>query len=480
MEPIVAGLQALSRRVHDELSLFDYPTKDWVTPRHGPHGELVHNVVIVGGGQTGLAIAFGLARERISGVVVLDASAPGEEGPWVTFARMITLRTLKFLTGPDLGLPSLTFRAWHGAQYGKRSWEELVRIPKDEWMRYLVWFRDTLRLPVRNDVCLERIEPRGDLLALHLRTPAGTEIALTRKLVLATGIEGAGQRRVPGFVRDKLPRETWAHSSDAIDFSTLAGRRVAVIGGGASAFDNAATALEHGAASVEVFIRRPDLPVANSYRALESSGFWRNFGDMPDAHRWRFMRHLLSLPMPPPQDTLQRTLHHANVALHFASPVLDTECGAGGIRLRTPKAWHAADFLILGTGFAVDLHARPEFAGLAGHVASWGDRYTPPPEEADAAAARYPYVGRHFELLEKQPGSLPALRNVHLFNAGSLVSMGPVAGGLNGMPFGISRLIAGISHDLFRAELDSLFAEFASYDEPDAWEAVRAGGSGGG
>jgi len=480
MEPIVAGLQALSRRVHDELSLFDYPTKDWVTPRHGPHGELVHNVVIVGGGQTGLAIAFGLARERISGVVVLDASAPGEEGPWVTFARMITLRTLKFLTGPDLGLPSLTFRAWHEAQYGKHSWEELVRIPKDEWMRYLVWFRDTLRLPVRNDVCLERIEPRGDLLALHLRTPAGTEIALTRKLVLATGIEGAGQRRVPGFVRDKLPRETWAHSSDAIDFSTLAGRRVAVIGGGASAFDNAATALEHGAASVEVFIRRPDLPVANSYRALESSGFWRNFGDMPDAHRWRFMRHLLSLPMPPPQDTLQRTLHHANVALHFASPVLDTECGAGGIRLRTPKAWHAADFLILGTGFAVDLHARPEFAGLAGHVASWGDRYTPPPEEADAAAARYPYVGRHFELLEKQPGSLPALRNVHLFNAGSLVSMGPVAGGLNGMPFGIPRLIAGISHDLFRAELDSLFAEFASYDEPDAWEAVRAGGSGGG
>ena len=100
-------------------------------------------------------------------------------------------------------------------------------------------------------------------------------------------------------------------------------------------------------------------------------------------------------------------------------------------------------------------------------------------EEADAAAARYPYVGPHFELIEKQPGTLPALRNVHLFNAGSLVSMGPVAGGLNGMPFGIPRLIAGISHDLFRDELDGLFTEFASYDEPDAWEAVRAGGSGG-
>ena len=154
MEPIVAGLEALSRRVHDELALFEYPTKDWVTPLRGPHGETVHNVVIIGGGQTGLGIAFGLQRERISSVVVLDANPEGEEGPWVTFARMITLRTLKFLTGPDLGLPSLTFRAWHEAQYGKRSWEALVRIHKDEWMRYLVWFRDTLHLPVRNDVRL--------------------------------------------------------------------------------------------------------------------------------------------------------------------------------------------------------------------------------------------------------------------------------------------------------------------------------------
>jgi cation diffusion facilitator CzcD-associated flavoprotein CzcO len=477
MEPIVAALEALSRRVHDELSLFEYPTKDWVTPRRGPNGETVHNVVIVGGGQTGLGIAFGLQRERIGDVVVLDANPQGEEGPWVTFARMITLRTLKFLTGPDLGVPALTFRAWHEAQYGKQSWQDLVRIPKHEWMRYLVWFRDTLRLPVRNGACLEQIEARGALLALRVRTAAGRETMLTRKLVLATGIEGAGVRRVPDFVRNKLPRETWAHTSDVIDFGTLAGRRIAVIGGGASAFDNAATALESGAAWVDVFIRRPDLPVANSYRALESAGFWRNFGDMPDGQRWRFMCHLLSLPMPPPQDTLQRTLRHANVALHFSSPVLDAEVIADGLRLRTPKAWHMADFLILGTGFGIDLHARPEFAGLAEHVTLWGDRYTPPPEDANPAAARYPYVGPHFELMEKRPDTLPALRNVHLFNAGSLISMGPVAGGLNGMPFGIPRLIAGISRQLFREELDDLFTEFAAYDEPDAWEAVRAGGS---
>lgn len=477
MEPVIAALQALSRRVHEELAVFEYPTKDWVTPVRGANGEAVKNVVIIGGGQTGLGIAFGLQRERISDVQVLDANPAGQEGPWVTHARMITLRTLKFLTGPDLGFPSLTFRAWHEAQFGKQSWQDLVRIHKDEWMRYLVWFRDTLGLPVRNGVVLERIEPRGELLALHLRTDAGPEVTLTRKLVLATGIEGGGQRRIPTFVRDRLPRATWAHTSDSVDFNALAGRRVAVMGGGSSAFDNAATALEHGAARVDIFIRRPELPVVNSYRALESAGFWRNFGDMPDADRWRFMCHLLSLTMPPPQDTVERTVRHANVALHFSSPITDAAAQADGIAVRTPGGWHSADFLILGTGFAVDLRLRPELADLAEHVALWGDRYRPPTGEENAAAALYPYVGPHFELMEKRPGTLPALRNIHLFNAGSLVSMGPVAGGLNGMPFGIPRLVAGLSHDLFRAELGPLFKEFADFEEPDSWEAVRTRGA---
>jgi cation diffusion facilitator CzcD-associated flavoprotein CzcO len=469
MKPVIAALEALSRRVHEELSLFEYPLKDWVTPVGGG----VHNVVVIGGGQTGLGIAFGLMRERISGVCVLDAAPEGAEGPWITFARMITLRTLKYLTGPDLGVPSLTFRSWHEAQFGKQSWADLVRIHKDEWMRYLVWFRETLRIPVRNNVRLLRIEPRGGLLALHLVSPDGPEVALTRKLVLATGIEGAGQRRVPAFVRDKLRRKTWAHTADPIDFAALAGKRVAVLGGGASAFDNAATALEQGAGRVDVFIRRDSLPVVNSYRALESAGYWRNFGDLEDGLRWRFMTHLLSLPMPPPQDTLERTLRHANVTVHYGAPVTDAATVADGIRLRTPKGWHDTDFVILGTGFGVDLRTRAEFAGIADAVATWGDRY--PVEGADPSAALYPYVGPGFELIEKSPGTLPALRNIHLFNAGSLVSMGPVAGGLNGMPSGIPRLIASLSRDFFRQQAEALYTEFVTYDEPDAWEAVRAG-----
>ena len=473
MTPTHIGLDALARRVREELALFEYPDRAWVTPTRDVYGATPHNVLIVGGGQNGLAIAFALQCERIDGVTVLDENPEGEEGPWVTYARMITLRTLKFLTGPDLGFPSLTFRAWHQAQYGRRAWEDLVRIPRQEWMRYLVWFRETLGLPVHNDVRLTRIEPLGDLIAAHLATPDGPEVAITRKLILASGIQGAGEPRVPPFVQANLPRASWAHTTERIDFSHLAGRRVAVIGAGASAFDNAATALEAGAASVDLFFRRPELPTVNSYRALESRGFFRNFGNLPDADRWRFMRRLLAMPMPPPQDTVERTMRHANVRLHAASPILDATFEAGRVRVITPKGQDETDFLILGTGVGVELADRPEFSTIAKDIALWQDRYTPPPSETDPVVARFPYLGPHFELVEKQPATHPALCNIHLFNAGAVVSTGIVAGGLNGMPWGISRLIAGLSADFYRGEVDSIFTAFTGFDEPDAWENVK-------
>jgi FAD-dependent urate hydroxylase len=73
---------------------------------------------------------------------------------------------------------------------------------------------------------------------------------------MATGATAPAGRTSPTFV-DPLPRERWAHSADEIDFAcALKGKRVAVVGVGASAVDNAAEALEHGAAEVRHLIRR--------------------------------------------------------------------------------------------------------------------------------------------------------------------------------------------------------------------------------
>ena len=75
--------------------------------------------------MAGLVASAMLRRLGVDNQLVLDRARAGEEGPWVTFARMRTLRSPKELTGPAMGLPALTFRAFYEAQLaskpGRRS-----------------------------------------------------------------------------------------------------------------------------------------------------------------------------------------------------------------------------------------------------------------------------------------------------------------------------------------------------------------------
>mgnify|MGYP002063547684 CR=1 FL=1 len=57
----------------------------------------------------------------------------------------------------------------------------------------------------------------------------------------------------------------------------------AVVGAGASAFDNAATALEHGAREVLLFCRREAPQVIQPYRWLTFRGFLDHLADLDDA-----------------------------------------------------------------------------------------------------------------------------------------------------------------------------------------------------
>jgi cation diffusion facilitator CzcD-associated flavoprotein CzcO len=457
----------LSDRVRRELTYLSYPSREWTMTR-GRDGAPVLDVLIVGGGQSGLGTAFGLKLERISNIRVIDRSPRGLEGPWRRFARMKELRTPKEVTGIDFGIPSLTARAWYEAKYGRRAWERIHRIPQEIWRSYLDWYRDVLDLVVENEVELALIEPAGDLLLAHLRHADRIERVYARKIVLATGFDGSGSWRAPRSLVANLPAERYAHSADDIDFRRLAGKRVGVLGVGASAFDNAATALEAGAARVDVSFRRSDIPRVNPLIWMNFAGMFGHFGELPDLERWRFMRHILEeRPVPPTQDTFWRCRRFKNFAWHANCAWRSVRDEAGVATVETNVGTFAFDFIVFATGVETDLSARPELSSILHHIALWRDRFTPPPGEESDLLARHPYLGAAFEFMERQPGSAPFLGRLHNFTFGAMPSLGLTGAAIPGMKYGLRRLVNGLARDLFREDSAAYYQDLLTYAAPE-------------
>ena len=110
------GLAWLEDRVRHEIDLLSHNYGPWVPPATSEHGSPILDVLIVGGGFYGLGLAWGLLRAKVTNIAVIDASSAGREGPWMTFARMKSLRTAKQLTGIEFGIPSLSARAYWEAK----------------------------------------------------------------------------------------------------------------------------------------------------------------------------------------------------------------------------------------------------------------------------------------------------------------------------------------------------------------------------
>ena len=398
-EPI--GLTALEQRLAQDLAYLDLPAANWVPPR----GEAVRDVVVIGGGMCGLAATAALMQAGIRNVVAYDAAPGGGEGPWVTYARMQTLRSPKTLTGPALGLPSLTFRAYFEAQFGRAEWDRLGKIPRVQWMEYLVWYRRVLALPVVNGAQVTSVRPHGDLLELQVN---GRPV-LTRRLVLATGRDGLGGPSVPAAA-DGVDRRFWAHSAEAIDFAALRGRRVGVVGGSASAMDNAASALEAGAARGDLFIRRAEMPRGNKFTGIGSPGVVHGFAALPDEWKWRFLHYVMAVQTPPPRDSVLRVSANPRGRFHLGSPIVSLRQVGGALALVTPKGRYELDFVIFATGFRFDLSRRPELAGFAPYIRLWRDRFAPPPGLDNEELADSPDLAPDYAFQEKTPGACPALR----------------------------------------------------------------------
>ncbi len=426
---------------------------NWVRPRPG----VDHDVVIVGGGQSGMTVAYGLKRRGVTQVEVIDQAEPGQTGIWRTIARMDQLRTGKTLIGLEGDNPTLGFRAWFETLNGPDAFDALDRIPRLAWADYLDWFQQVTDTTVRYGTRLVEIEPDGDLLRLHLESEGARRVESTRKLVLANGYAGAGGPNLPGFMRT-LPKEYWSHTSEHIDFDALAGKVVGVVGAASSAFDAAAVALEAGATDVHMFNRRPYVGYPggspNSGPADSGHANAREMAyELPDVVRWRnFLRGERSVSTVP-TDSIARAVAFDNFRLHLETSLENVRVDGGQVVASINGQTQRLDYLIAGTGYRIDLAAQPELTGIQTAIARWADRYEPESGEDNGAAAIHPYLGAGFEFLPRDGIDAAYLRNIHNFNLSARLSFGMLIGDVPSCIYH-PRIISAIATDLYVASVD--------------------------
>jgi cation diffusion facilitator CzcD-associated flavoprotein CzcO len=458
-------LSQLEARLLQDLAWLELPAKRWVIERmHNDRPVL--EVAIIGGGMAGLSAAGALKMLGVQ-ALIFDKSPEGLEGPWVTTARMETLRSPKQLTGPALGIPSLTFRAWYECQFGLGAWDRLDKIPRIQWMDYLRWYRKALNLKVLNLHEVKKVQPRADqLVELLIQSPKGLETIYARRLIMATGRDGLGGAQLPQ-IANTIPKKYWVHSSDPFDYSTLRDKCVGVVGAGASAMDCAATALEAGATQVDLIVRRTDLPRINKVKGAGNAGMVHGFAHLSPKWKWRIWHYLGTQQVPSPRGSTLRVSQFPNAKFNLGCVLEKIEVENEKIVVKTSKGTFFLDFLIFSTGFKIDWWNRPEYAFIAPHLLPWGNRLQTMQEPGNQEMIDSPDLGPGFEFQEKTLGECPGLSRIHCFCYPASLSHGSVSGDIPAISDGAKRLAESIASHFYNEDIEAHFEQIKSYAEPE-------------
>lgn len=431
-------LDLLEYELKKDLTYLNFPPKNWRA-----ENDPTCDVAIIGAGQSGLSLAFALQQQGITNVKVFDAAEIGKEGPWKTTARMKTLRSKKELPGPSLNMAKLTFRAWYEAQYGEKFWNSLVKIPTHLWVSYLQWYKKVLGIVVFNQHKLINIVPNGDQ-TLQLMFENGAQIT-ARKVVLATGRMGFGGLEIPNYVT-AVPKQKWVHAGENFDPSLFNKKEVCIVGAGASAFDAAAVALENGATSLKMVMRRSEIPKVNRFSEHSSVGFLRGYYFLDDLRKAEIFKEAWDIGVPPPIESLERVKPYKNFELLLSSTIKKMSLSSDKVQVETTNGSFTADLIVLATGYAIDASKQPELQTIFKQIKLW--------EETEAELSKklgnFPYLGFHFQFLERKSGTAPYLKNIHCFNFASFLSQWRISGDIDCLSIGALRLAEGIAEELFQ------------------------------
>lgn len=447
MEPVI-GLAALEAQIQQDLQYLNLPISTWTLSDENLFEQHI-NVAIIGAGMSGVTAAFALKLRGIN-AVIFDQAPAGREGPWQTPALMETLRSPKQVVGPALASPSLTFQAWFKAQFGNEAWEALDKIPRLQWGEYLQWFK-TMTAPIllsQHQLIDVKLTPQGR--ELTFETPNGSTHFMAQHVIIATGMESFSEPNIPEFM-DKIPSDYWEHSYAGSDYQRFNGLSIGVVGYSAGAMDSSATALEHGAKSVELLIRAKEMPRVNRGKVAGSAGFTHAYGYFTDAQKWHYADYVLKAKTPAPHGSTLRVSRHAHAYFNFDTQVNHVALKENKLHVSTTQGDFSFDYLILATGYRLNWHKHSAFHRLAPFIKTWGDVYTPPKGEENDELAAHPYLGKHFELQAKTGYEFPFIDHFYCFNLSASLSMGPVIGLIPGTNTGAERLADHIAAKLYLA-----------------------------
>lgn len=467
-----ARLAALADQARADMALIGH-NHDWVpAPADG-----AYNVLVLGAGQAGLGSAFALSRHRIGAVKVIEGGPAHEVGCWTRYARMHTLRSPKNMKGIELDIPSLHTERWFEAKYGREAWDATDLVPREDWNEYLTWYRDVTGADVDFNTTITAVhKPDASGYFTVVATRDGERVEYrARRVIFSLGLKGGGGTFLPPLV-ENLPEHLRFHTEDDIDFESLAGKRVLVLGGGASGFDNASTALEAGAATVEMHVRRSDIPRQNSLRWMEFPGMQEHFYDLTDEQKWEFSLFNGGLPQPPTQASVWRAFCHGNFSMltdtRWADATVRVTDGVEEVVVTDDKGVeHVGDVVISATGYAVDLGLRPELEEFLDDIALWSDEFEP---AVGHGMGLCPYLGDGFQFQAKDAASDEAReyipRLVHL-STGARASHGVAGNQLSGIFAGLTRVAQRIATDITKENWPTFFREFRAFEHIEIAEA---------
>jgi thioredoxin reductase len=370
------------------------------------------DIAIIGAGPYGLSLAAHLAR---SGKTIRILGSPMRF--WSDhMPRGMHLKSEGFAS--NLYDPNDEFTLEVYCKENSLPYADIgLPVPLDTFISYGREFQRR-HVPQLENTQVSSVIPAAQ--GFDLTTGTG-ETFRARRVVVATGIMNFGN--IPPLFAG-LPEKFVTHSSQHSELSGFKGRRVAVLGAGASAFDTAALLHEAGA-DVEIIARRPVIqfqPAPNEPRSLldsikaPRSGLgtgWRSrmctdipmvFYRLPHSLRHRAVdRHLGPAPCWFIRDTVE-----SHVPMHVGATLTAAEIVGDRIRVaftqsEKEKKSVDVDHVIAATGYKIAV-SRLKFLG-------------DPIQSAMRKDGDAPILGRYFQ------SSVPGL---YFIGAATAYSYGPL------------------------------------------------------